>query len=477
MTNERVFESDNGKLICNIIFALAVCLFIVFKVRDISLPYFWDELGVYVPGALKMKDNGTIGLLPSSLEPLYSRGHPLLFVFSQAAWFDLIGDTPTAGHAFSILLAVATLIAFYWCMKDLFGQWVSLLASVLLILQPMFFAMSGVVLPEMMLTLFTIPALWAIIKNKWGTYALFASLAMMTKESAIIIPPLAVAVIFIESVTTRTVFSLQSFRRYFFGIIPLLVYILFLLIQKKQNGWYFFPEHMGYLRLNASLIQQGKLILKDIVWWQGKKLVCVGMIIAVGLVLLRRGQFKYRRSIFIFLFFTACCIAFADLNFYLTRYLLYALPFVMATGVYGVVTIAELIPVRAGSVALALVFAGVTSFYSMKAMETGEFKDAADMGYKHLVLTEKEVIAWTEQQPWRDSVIEANFPLFQAMQEMRNGYLSVKPFDISVNYARKASYGVWFHFKEDDPIVWDHRPYTIIKRWKMPYAYISAVKY
>ena len=110
-------------------------------------------------------------------------------------------------------------------------------------------------------------------------------------------------------------------------------------------------------------------------------------------------------------------------------------------------------------------------------MDTGQFEDTADMSYLHLVKTEKEAIAWLEQQPWKDSTIEANFPIFQALSDVRNGYLSGKPITISVNYEKQAPYGLLFHFKEDENIAWNGRSYTIIKRWKMPYAYISAVKY
>ena len=107
-----------SKSIYDLLFFILVIVFVVAKMQTVAMPYFWDELGVYVPGALKMKDNATIGLLPSSLEPLYSRGHPLLFVFSQAAWFNIVGDTPAEGHVFSILLAVVTLVTFYICAKE-----------------------------------------------------------------------------------------------------------------------------------------------------------------------------------------------------------------------------------------------------------------------------------------------------------------------------------------------------------------------
>ena len=254
-------------------FILMLCVFAILKTGDLNTPYFWDELGVYVPGALAMKDNGTIGLLPSSLEPLYSRGHPLVFVFSQAAWFNLVGDTVVEGHVFSLLLGLITLGVFYICTADLFGKAVALFSSVLLAFQPMFFAMSGVILPEMMLTLFTIPAIWGLIRRRWLIYIVSASLAIMTKELAIIIPALALLVAGWDAVADRKIFSLRTLTACFSALFPLLVYGGFLLIQKKQNGWYFFPEHMGYLRLDSSLIDQGWNIFRDMFIRQGKLII------------------------------------------------------------------------------------------------------------------------------------------------------------------------------------------------------------
>ncbi|HRO42652.1 MAG TPA: glycosyltransferase family 39 protein [Flavipsychrobacter sp.] len=463
MLEQHSFFRNSSYKIFTLLFAIVVVVFTILKIQTIATPYFWDELGVYVPGALKMMDNGTIGLLPSSLEPLYSRGHPLLFVFSQASWFHLVGDTPAAGHSFSIMLAVATLIVFYYCARDLFGNKIAFVSSALLAVQPMFFAMAGVILPEMMLTLFTIPAIWAIVKNRWVIFAITGSLAMMTKESAIIIPPLAMLVIFVDSLLEKRVFSLRNISRYILAAVPFMIYGLFLIIQKKQNGWYFFPEHMGYLRLDASLIEQLWIIARDTLLEQGRTLPGI-FIIAVGVIVnLRRNAF--RRTINIFILFVLACIAFADLNFYLSRYMLYALPFVVLGGVYGAQFLFLKMQTKWQTTALGT-FIAVTAITSFLSMDTGKFEDTADMSYLHLVQTKQEAISWLEQQPWKDSVIEANFPIFQALSDMRNGYLSVKPFSISVNYEKRAPYGLWFHFKEDENIVWDGRPYTIIKRWK-----------
>ena len=50
-----------------------------------TLPYFWDELGVYSRAAIHLYEHGP-GILPSALPDELSRGHPTLipFLFSLA---------------------------------------------------------------------------------------------------------------------------------------------------------------------------------------------------------------------------------------------------------------------------------------------------------------------------------------------------------------------------------------------------------
>lgn len=466
ISKQRIFD---------LLFVILVLVFVMLKISDIATPYFWDEIGVYAPGALKMKDNGTFGLLPSCLEPLYSRGHPLLFVFVQAVWFGFFGDEVISGHACSIFIATATLITFYFFVKDLFGKKIAFFAALLLTFQPVFFAMSGVILPEMMLTLFTIPAVWCVIRKRWGLFAVFGSMAMMTKESAIVLPVLALLFAIADDVAARR-FSISSVRRILWALTPVLIYAIFLVIQKKQNGWYFFPEHMGYVERNLFAFEQIWYILLDAVVKQGKAILLIGIL--HSLFFTWRGGYSpvQKRAISISLIFVVGCIGFAYLNFYLFRYLLYAIPFVVLTAVAGLFALADRLPLKWRNSILYLCMAASLAL-GVLYMDKGEFNDTADMSYKRLVKAQLQTIDWVKQQPWKDSLIEANFPLYQAMEEPRNGYLSGKALNTSVNFKQPTRYGVFFHFKKEERFVWNDRPYTTIKEFTLSYGFISIVKF
>jgi hypothetical protein len=55
----------------------------------LSVPYFWDELGVYSRAALYLYDH-QISLLPNALPPELSRGYPLLCAALFALGFTVL---------------------------------------------------------------------------------------------------------------------------------------------------------------------------------------------------------------------------------------------------------------------------------------------------------------------------------------------------------------------------------------------------
>ena len=459
-------------------FGLFLIAFIGFKIKDIPVPYFWDELGVYVPGALRMKDAGTIGLMPACLEPLYSRGHPLLFLFFQASVFQIFGDGVVQGHSFSLLLAVLTLVVFYIFGRDVFGKRIALFASILLAVQPVYYSMSGLILPEMMLTLFTIPAIWALIRMRWLMYGIFASLALLTKESAIVIPPLAMFIVFLDGFRQKSIFSRTNNRRYMLAAIPLLVYCVFLVIQKLQNGWFFFPEHIGYISVGEGIFDRIWEIVRDVLLQQGRWLLGAFFLALIVLSKYLTGSSeKHLRTIVVCSFFVLGAIFFATLNFYLFRYMLYVIPFVVLLGTFGLFAIVNKLS-RSWTVLMASVPLILAFVFALKHMyQREEFHDTSDMSYVHVVELKQEAIAWLEHQPWRDSVIEANFPLFQAMSESRYGYLSGNEFRIANTSNTAPRYGAFFHLDPNEPIFWNTKELNLVKRFSNNISNITIVEF
>jgi 4-amino-4-deoxy-L-arabinose transferase-like glycosyltransferase len=245
-------------------------LFVALKIPDLSLPYFWDEIGVYAPGALRMHD-AEISLMPAALDPEYSRGHPLMAIAFYASWMRIFGDGVVPAHAASLALGCATLAAQYFGTRRIIGKFAALLGTVFTAVQPIFWAMSGVVLPEMLLTLMTVLCLYGLARPRLWVYVLAGSGAVLTKESGLTIPAAACLFFLLEGFTRRDIFSLSRWARIGVAAAPFAVFGLFLLVQKEQNGWYFFPYHIGFIDLSPSHIwHAGTRALHDVFFQQGR---------------------------------------------------------------------------------------------------------------------------------------------------------------------------------------------------------------
>lgn len=459
-----------------IVFSLITLAFIICKLPDLSLPYFWDEVGVYAPGALAMKDNGTISILPAALDPEYSRGHPLLAVASYAAFFKFFGDGHVQGHIFSLLLAFLTLLLTYQYTAKIFSRMTGLIAVLLLAFTPVFYAMAAIVMPEMMLTLFTVWALFAVIQNRWGQYALASSLAMMCKESAIVIPAAVLFFLFIRSLQHRDFFSWKRWQLFLIAIVPLVVFGLFLVVQKAQNGWYFFPLHVGYIRHDVpSILNSIWYITQDVFIRWGRWLAGIFFIMGLVAATRRKAQQPARDAALLFTSFIALSILFAALNFYLTRYLLYVFPFMMVLAAYGALSLlGKFRPAASWSMAAA--FSVAATLLAWKHMDLKKFNDTADMSYRHTVLTQKEAIEWIEAQPWSNSTIGVVFPNWQAVLDPRYGFVK-KAFKIDVNCEHDIPYGFLFQLNDEPIPLWRNKEYKILKQWDHLFVHLKVVKF
>ncbi|MBX2908217.1 MAG: glycosyltransferase family 39 protein [Chitinophagales bacterium] len=458
-------------LINKIPLGIILLVFVFFKLQDISLPYFWDELGVYAPGALKMIDNQSIGVLPINLEPEYSRGHPLFFVFSQAVWMNIFGQSVVSGHSFSILLGVLTLIATYFTSNNLFDKRTALFATTLLAVQPIFYALAGLILPEMMLALFVLLSVWAIIRQRWFLFFILSSVAIMIKESAIVLPALAAMVVFADAFKSEKFFSLQNTIKMFFALGSLLVFGIFLLIQKEQNGWYFFPLHINLMEHSAiNTYYKVKQICDEVFYRQGRIYLSLLLFILPVFFYLKNRNFSNieKRSYFIVGLFFLLCLAFAALNFYLMRYMLLMIPLIVIMAVHELIKVSDLLGNRKKWLLIAApasIGIAIAAIYTMDSTKNGGYLGDADMSYKHVIMVEQQAISWVEQQPWATEKIGANFPIFQGIRDVRNGYLSKHPIIYSENAIDTVKYGVFFQLFPNDAYLFVDRKHKIIKEF------------
>jgi 4-amino-4-deoxy-L-arabinose transferase-like glycosyltransferase len=152
----------------------------------LRLPYFWDEAGYYVPAALDIYSGWR--LVPESTLPT---GHtPLVMIYLALAW-KLFGFSPLVTRTAMLLTAAATVAATYALARRVTGREPAVWAAALLALSPMFFAQSTMVFLDLPAALFTTLAVIALLDGRMLMFAVTASLAVLTKETAAVLLPVA----------------------------------------------------------------------------------------------------------------------------------------------------------------------------------------------------------------------------------------------------------------------------------------------
>jgi len=154
----------------------------------LRLPYYWDEAGYYIPAALDLFRHGL--LVPQNTLPT---GHtPLVSICLALAWW-LFGYAPLVTRLTIVAFAAGTLVALYALGRTVARSETALWACLLLALSPLFFAQSSLAFLDLPAALTTTVAVWALLRRRMAWFAVAASLSVLTKETAIVIVPVALA--------------------------------------------------------------------------------------------------------------------------------------------------------------------------------------------------------------------------------------------------------------------------------------------
>ncbi|MEZ4776939.1 MAG: glycosyltransferase family 39 protein [Bacteroidia bacterium] len=396
----------------------AILVFIVGKWADLSLPFFWDELGVYGRGILHMVDHGP-GMLPSSLPPELSRGHPLFFYFffSLGGWIS--GFSLPFLHGMALWVTIGLFAAVYFAGKQLMGEWVGLAATLFMMVMPVVFAQATLILPEMMLALLVFLGLYTFFKKRFGWYFILCGLALLTKESAIVLP---LATALFSMLTAQNL----RIRNTAIALSPLTVFALFLAVQRLQNGWWFFPYHVELVSFAPEeVIDKLGRILRFLFIAQGR---WGGMVLLlIGVITFAWNTRKKATTLHPFfllagIFFLGW-LGFSSLNFYMDRYFLAFFP---VTGLFAAAGIREMSRLlEKKEIILAVPFAGVL-ILPLLNFTTPDFHYDVDISFRRLVNVQIQTTHFLEKEVAEGELFFANFPLYNGFLDNRYGYMQTE---------------------------------------------------
>ena len=406
---------------------------IIYKLKFLNLPFFWDESWVYAPSLRMMHDNGP-SMMPNIIPIEYSRGHPLLFHFLGGVWLKIFGTSLISFHSFALFISVLVIIAFFFFTKAFFNVKIALLSSFLLMTLQMFIIQSSFVLPEMLLTLWMLCSVYTFFLKKWWWFILSSTALLLTKESGLaLIAAYFFYLIIVLPLIDKSITLKERLKMTGIVIIPVLTAFMWFLIQRIKMGWFLFPEHIGMMTFNKYEIYDKIGSFFTFVFnREGRLVLIIPLIILLLDNIIRKVIPNYKRYSILnkikldkskspFVVFTITFIltyfVFSSLNFFTLRYLLVLFPLFFVVVSYYLTKIFELFKPY-----LAIVI--ITVFTSINAYEqwTSGVHDC-NRHYVDLIYSQKQLIDYLRIENKANLKTYASFVFCTNMGSYYSGYV------------------------------------------------------
>lgn len=462
------------KPIFSYIIAFSVILFIViFKYPHLFLPHFWDEAWSYSPAVQYLYDHG-IGLTPASIPSELSKGHPLFFFFLFATWMKIFGTTLFAKHAFALLISITLLVTLFFVVRKIFNIYVAAISVLLMACQSLFLAQSSMMLPEMLLALLTILTFYFYINNLKIGYLITGSLMVMTKETGILL--ILVILIYDVVVFIKQEGILAKLKSQFLRILilslPLFIFFIYLLLQKKTYGWFLYPEHINFITGLDSGRNQLEMYLNQFIVLHGQAFLLFLMIGSMVIAYLRNDHkdFSSRTPLTLMMIYLLVYLLFSSFNFFSPRYLL---SIVWILAVFCSFFLFKALGDHPGRFYFSgILVAGILLYYSSHVKNNGDY----DLGYVQAVSLQKQAVGFCEENNMYNDGIYCNFLIHEGLTKKSAGFLQDKPFSkVMTNLNDNPEYLIFNNIEPDPDYskVAGNENYHLMKRYDEGWMWIE----
>lgn len=201
----------------------------------LDLPFYWDELGQFVPAALDLFRTGA--WIPHSTTP---NVHPPGIPVYLAGFWSLAGYSIVSSRLAMLLLASAAVLVVFLLAIELCREARGTPAGVavlLLCLSPLFYAQAMLVQLDMPAMLFTCLALLLFLRNRIIAAVAVSTVLVMVKETGVVVPLLFATWLWVE----------KRRREAAFFVFPVAVLGLWILVLARLTGHLFGdPEFTRY---------------------------------------------------------------------------------------------------------------------------------------------------------------------------------------------------------------------------------------
>ncbi|MBV9770041.1 MAG: glycosyltransferase family 39 protein, partial [Bryobacterales bacterium] len=208
----------------------------------LGLPYFWDELGQFVPAALDILHDGA--WIPHSAVP---NSHPPGVMAYLALVWRLAGYSIVATRSAMLALAAAAVVFTFFLGREICGRNTpAVLAAVFLLLDPLFYAQSMMAQLDMPAMLFTVLSLLLFLTDRHRAAAIACTALVLAKETGILLPLIFILVLYFDPAPSQSARS--KYAAYYLAPFAALAIWFFLLWH--STGQIF--GNPGFARYNTT---------------------------------------------------------------------------------------------------------------------------------------------------------------------------------------------------------------------------------
>jgi hypothetical protein len=166
-----------------VVFAVIFVGIFLLHVPLLQLPYFWDEAGYYVPAARDLWLTGS--LIPHTT---VSNAHPPLVMAWVALWWKCAGFAPLVTRSAMLMVSAFSLLGVFRLAQRVANTQVAIASTLCTALYSVFFAQSSLAQVDLAAAGLTFWGLCAYLEEHPVATAIWFSLAVLAKETAILAP-------------------------------------------------------------------------------------------------------------------------------------------------------------------------------------------------------------------------------------------------------------------------------------------------
>ncbi len=398
------------------IFLVLFLLLLVLKLQILNTPYHWDSM-LYIVGAHWIKD--------AHFNPLCYNRFPLLPELLACAW-AILGDSLWVSHLLNIFVSSIGLYFTYLIGTYLFSMKTGVISALLLLVCPLYFAQSGILNHEILLTALSLATIYFAQKDKIKLYLISASLLVLAKEVGF----LTIAAIFIWQLFKYSKKRILM-RKLFICGIPLIFLLIWRMVSVMQLSRDFY---YGFITFDWVSIKQTfknrflELFVNDFRW-------IITFFIGLRFIVYK-GKYMKEQFLILALVSIVYFSFFSIIKWGLVRYLMPIYPLFFIIGTESIVRISRDRKLFLYTMVTVIIFLSISQFYNNRIIEYNAGSGAvleSNMEYLDVVITHKQAAEYIEKN-YPDAVVLTTWPQYMELSHPYLGYVK-KPINIKIVYS------------------------------------------